>query len=159
MANKAFALLALAICVSHAAPAVALDLNSFRRANGLKPLAASAVLSARAREHAADMARRGSMDHAGFYARLRGVGPFAAENVATGCPTADCAYKMWTESSGHRANMLNSHVTHYGLASAKSADGQRYWALELATIAPPPRRHARDDGSYIHLWINGFPVR
>jgi uncharacterized protein YkwD len=110
--------------------ASALDLNSFRAQNGLPRLSVSAALSAKARAHAADMARRQSMDHNGFYERMRGSRS-AAENVAAGCPTADCVFKIWAESSGHRANMLNGSVTHYGLASARGADGQRYWVLEL----------------------------
>jgi uncharacterized protein YkwD len=109
---------------------LALDLNSFRAQHGLPRLAASGALDAKARAHAADMARRQSMDHAGFYERMRGHGA-AAENVGAGCPTADCVFKMWAESSGHRANMLNGSVTRYGLASATGADKVRYWVLEL----------------------------
>lgn len=135
--------LAVLALIAAATPALALDLNSFRRAHGMQPLKVSAVLAAKARAHAADMARRQSMDHAGFYTRMRGVGAFAAENVAAGCPTVDCAFKLWAESSGHRANMLNGMVTHYGLASDKGHDGIRYWVLELAMIGPPPSRHSR----------------
>lgn len=113
-------------------PVRAMDLNSFRAQHGLPRLKASAVLSAKARAHAADMARRRSMDHDGFIARMRGaVHSFAAENVAAGCATADCVFKLWAGSSGHRANMLNGSVTRYGLASAKGKDGLRYWVLEL----------------------------
>ncbi len=156
MRVRSLAVLAL---VALATPALALDLNSFRRAHGLKPLTPSAALAAKARAHSADMARRRSMDHDGFMARMRGVGAFAAENVAAGCPTADCAFKMWAESSGHRANMLNGSLTHYGLASAKGADGQRYWTLELANQSPPARRHGRGGDTAVHLWLNGLPVR
>lgn len=120
-----------AICALLASPAPALDLNSFRAQNGLPRLSESPVLSAKARAHAADMARRRSMDHNGFTERMRGARSAAAENVAAGCPTADCVFKIWAGSSGHRANMLNASVTHYGLASAKGADGMRYWVLEL----------------------------
>src|SRR5512139_2299463 len=95
-------LLALAItalaCAALAAPALALDLNSFRAQHGLKRLTASAALNAKARAHAADMARRGSLDHAGFYTRMRGTGSFAAENVAAGCGSADCVFKLWADS-------------------------------------------------------------
>jgi len=122
LAGAAFALLAT--------PALALDLNSFRAQHGMPKLSVSAALSAKARAHAADMARRRSMDHAGFYERMRGSAN-AAENVAAGCPTSDCVFKMWADSSGHRANMLNGSVTRYGLASARGQDGQRYWVLEL----------------------------
>ncbi len=152
--------LAVLALIALSAPALALDLNSFRRAHGLKPLTPSAALAAKARAHSADMARRHSMDHDGFTARMRGVGAFAAENVAAGCPTADCAFKMWAESSGHRANMLHASLTHYGLGSAAGAGGLRYWTLELADqSAPPVRRHGRRGDTSVHLWINGLPVR
>ena len=118
-------------------PVRAMDLNSFRAQHGLKPLKASAALAAKAREHAADMAQRQSMDHAGFAARMRGAGSVVAENVAAGCASADCAFKAWAESSGHRANMLNAGLTHYGLASATGRNGIRSWALELAAQATP----------------------
>ncbi len=151
--------LALAAAISAASTASALDLNSFRRAHGLKALSVSAALVAKARAHSADMARRQSMDHAGFYTRMRGVGAYAAENVAAGCPSADCTFKLWAESAGHRANMLNGSLTHYGLGSAKGTDGLRYWTLELATIAPsrhgkaPARRHPRAGDTYFELQI------
>jgi len=38
---------------------------------------------------------------------------------------------MWAKSGRHRANMLRRDVTHYGLASADSGNGKRYWVLEL----------------------------
>ena len=121
---------AIIACTLLTTPASALDLNSFRAQHGLPKLTASVALTAKARAHAADMARRQSMDHAGFSERMRGHRS-AAENVAAGCGTATCVFLLWVDSPGHRANMLNSSVTHYGLASAKGADGQRYWVLEL----------------------------
>lgn len=114
-----------------AAPAVALDLNSFRAQNGLPAMSSTAVLSSLAKAHADDLARRQAMDHNGFQERMRGFNT-AAENVAYGCDTADCVFQMWAGSPGHRANMLRGDIKHYGLASAKAANGQRYWVLELS---------------------------
>jgi uncharacterized protein YkwD len=112
-----------------ASPAVALDINSFRAQHRLPPLAVSSMLAAAAYSHAADMASRKSLDHNGF--RQRMVGSAGAENVAVGCPDADCAYQMWAKSSGHRKNMLMKGISNYGIASATAADGRVYWALEL----------------------------
>lgn len=121
----------LAACVA-ATPALALDINSFRAEHHLPRLTVSAALARAARAHARDMARRDSLDHDGFRAR---IGPLvksaAAENVAWGCATADCVYRVWAKSSGHRENMLMRTITHYGLASAAARNGRRYWALEL----------------------------
>ena len=113
-----------------ATPAQAVDLNGFRRANGLKPMQSNASLTSLAKTHAADMARRQSMDHAGFF-EVRARRGAAGENVAYGCADANCVMQKWIDSGPHRANMLRPDFTRYGLGSAVSASGQRYWALEL----------------------------
>jgi uncharacterized protein YkwD len=117
--------------VATCTPTLALDLNSFRAANGRPTLSASAMLSGIAYAHANDMARRKSLDHKGFRQRLSHTGSTAAENVLFGCADEDCAIRMWAKSAGHRANMLRGDVTSYGLASATAQGGRRYWTLEL----------------------------
>jgi uncharacterized protein YkwD len=112
-----------------ASPAFALDVNSFRAQHRLPPLSVSSMLSAAAHSHARDMAARRTLDHKGF--RQRMMGSAGAENVAYGCADADCAYRMWAKSAGHRRNMLMKGITSYGIASATAADGRRYWVLEL----------------------------
>src|SRR5918999_2823947 len=113
-----------------ASPVQATDLNSYRKANGLKPMSEHAALSALAKAHAADMARRGAMDHAGFF-DVRASRGARAENVAYGCADTNCAMQQWINSSPHRANMLRPDLTRYGLGSAVSAAGQRFWALVM----------------------------
>ena len=108
-------------------PETATSLNAFRTANGLPVLRSDAHLTALARAHAEDMARRGALDHAGFMQR-RGA---RAENVSYGCKDTPCAIRQWAGSSGHRRNMLLPEVRSYGLAYADSRSGRRYWALEL----------------------------
>ena len=115
-----------------ATPALALDLNSFRAQHGRPALSVSSSLSALAYSQAHSMATRTRLDHAGFRARIAGLGGgMHAENVAFGCDTEDCAIRMWARSGGHRANMLRGDVSAYGIASATGANGRRYWALEL----------------------------
>ncbi len=123
--------LGLAAAAATLAPAAAQDLNSLRRAHKLPPLAMSGPLSAAAAEHANDMARRNHLDHNGFKRRIGAISSAAAENVAYGCDTETCAFKMWSRSAGHRRNMLLRGVSAYGIASATSANGRRYWVLEL----------------------------
>src|SRR3954462_7415723 len=121
--------LALALLIPLlAAPAQAVDLNGFRRANGLKPMHANASLTSLAKTHATDMARRQSMDHVGFF-EVRARRGAAGENVAYGCPDTSCVMQKWIDSGPHRANMLRPDFTRYGLGSAVAASGQRYWAL------------------------------
>jgi uncharacterized protein YkwD len=127
--SLAIGVAALFVTAGAAAPALALDINSFRAQHKLPRLSVSSMLSAAAHSHASDMARRGSLDHNGF--RQRMVGSVGAENVAYGCADADCAYRMWAKSAGHRRNMLMKGITSYGIASAAASDGRRYWVLEL----------------------------
>lgn len=114
-----------------ATQALALDINSFRAQHRLPPLTVSSMLSAAATSHASDMAARKSLDHNGFRARMSGVATTAAENVAVGCADADCAYRMWAKSTGHRRNMLMKGIGSYGIASATAEDGRKYWVLSL----------------------------
>lgn len=126
----AVSLLALVVVTLVAMPAEAVDLNGFRRQNGLKAMSSNATLTSLAKAHAVDMARRQSMDHANFF-EVRAKRGAAGENVTVGCPDSGCAMQMWINSGPHRANMLRPDFSRYGLASAVSASGQQYWALVL----------------------------
>jgi uncharacterized protein YkwD len=123
------ALVIAAACA--AAPARALDINSFRTQHKLPPLAMSSTLAGLAYEQANAMAGRNHLDHNGFRQRLAFSGGRHAENVAFGCADEDCAYRVWARSAGHRRNMLLRDVSAYGIASATGKNGRKYWALEL----------------------------
>jgi Cysteine-rich secretory protein family len=96
-------------------------------------------LRALAQQHANDMARRNSLDHAGFM-QHRGPAGAVAENVAMGCETEACARRMWTQSPRHRANMMRGGCQ--AVASAVSASGRRYWAMEIGGSSIARVRHA-----------------
>ena len=127
---QASLMLAIVTCAFPAAAKDAVTVNGFRAAHGLKPLSANAKMAQLARAHAQDMARRESMDHAGFV-QQRGPAGARAENVAVGCADNPCAIRQWINSGPHRANMLLASARSYGLASAVSRSGARYWALIL----------------------------
>jgi hypothetical protein len=95
-------------------------------------------LHALAQQHANDMARRNSLDHAGFMAR-RGPAGAVAENVAVGCDTEACARRMWMQSPPHRANMMLGGCQ--AVATAVSASGRRYWAMEIGSDSLAGPRH------------------
>jgi uncharacterized protein YkwD len=86
------------------------------------------TLYALAQQHANDMARRNSLDHAGFR-RKRGPRGAVAENVAVGCADESCVRQMWMKSPHHRANMMIGGCQ--AIASAVSKNGRRYWAMEI----------------------------
>jgi uncharacterized protein YkwD len=111
-------------------PETATSLNGFRASHGLSQLDTDSNLTALASEHSADMARRDSLDHDGFMTR-RGPRGARAENVAYGCKETACVIQQWVNSSGHRKNMLIPGLTRYGLASATSSSGRKYWTLLL----------------------------
>lgn len=93
-----------------------------------------------AQQHANDMARRSSLDHAGFMSR-RGPAGVVAENVAMGCDTEACARRMWMNSAPHRRNMMLGGCQ--AVASAVSASGRRYWAMEIGDYNPTGTKHTR----------------
>jgi len=109
-------------------PETATSLNGFRASHGLSLLSTDGTLAALASEHAADMARRDSLDHDGFMTQ-RGPRGARAENVAYGCQESACVIQQWINASGHRRNMLIPGLTRYGLASATSPSGRKYWTL------------------------------
>jgi Cysteine-rich secretory protein family len=86
------------------------------------------TLYALAQQHAYDMARRNSLDHAGFF-KHRGPAGAVAENVAVGCRDEACARRAWMKSPHHRANMALGGCQ--AIASAVSKNGRRYWAMEI----------------------------
>ena len=86
------------------------------------------TLYALAQQHANDMARRNSLDHAGFMTQ-RGPKGAAAENVAVGCADEACAMRAWMNSPHHRANLALGGCQ--AVASAVSKSGRRYWAMEI----------------------------
>jgi len=92
-----------------------------------------------AQQHANDMARRNSLDHAGFM-QHRGPAGAVAENVAMGCETEACARRMWMQSPQHRANMMLGGCQ--AVASAVSASGRRYWAMLIGGSSRAGARRA-----------------
>jgi len=106
----------------------ALCAASVLAAVGAAHAASCATLYALAQQHANDMARRNSLDHAGFF-KHRGPAGAAAENVAVGCATEACARRAWMASPHHRANMMLGGCQ--AIASAVAKNGRRYWAMEI----------------------------
>ena len=115
----------------------------WKRFGAASPLAHSSVLERIAFAHAADMAARGRMEHAGAdgstsaeratragYRWLR-----IAENVAAGQPTPDAAVASWLESAGHCANLMDPAYTEMGAGFA-AGEGGPYWAQVFGTPAP-----------------------
>lgn len=110
-----------------------------RIAAGLQATSPDALLADIAARIAQDNAARRVLDHrdgqGSDLATRLGLYPYraAAENLAMGTPNGAVVVKLWLDSPPHRANLMNAEVTRHGLARARAADGQDYWALVLAT--------------------------
>ncbi len=96
--------------------------NSHRARHGLRPLQVDLRLMQSARRHAAWMASRRLMQHG------RAA---VAENIAAGQSTPGEAVRDWMNSSGHRANILNSRYSRIGVAAYRGPDGQVYWCQQF----------------------------
>ena len=97
--------------------------NEQRASRGLKPLVMSTELVASARKHTSWMCRTRSLVHT-----TKAVG----ENIALGQRSADEAVRDWMNSSGHRANILNTGYTRIGVAAYQiGAEGAVYWCQQF----------------------------
>jgi Cysteine-rich secretory protein family len=84
-----------------------------------------ALMQRLAQQHSNDMARRNSMDHAGFHNRAKQGA--RAENVAMGSTTKAGTMAQWWTSPGHARNMLLPGCK--AVAHAVSKSGQYYWTM------------------------------
>ena len=117
--------------------------NAERKKAGLSALFASARLMHAARIQADQMAQSQVVAHTvpgarfpDLNSRLTAVGydyRTYAENVAWNQANTAAAVTAWMNSSGHRANILNSQFTETGAAMARSAKGEPYWVQVFGT--------------------------
>lgn len=110
-------------------------LNGLRAEAGLGPVTPSPRLEEAAMAHALDMASNGFFSHdgsdgsdVGDRVRRAGYGWCrVAENIAQGQDSLTEVLGAWVASPGHRANMLLSDITDYGMVRAPG----NIWVLVL----------------------------
>lgn len=115
-------------------------MNQYRRANGRKTLLPDARLMKAAQAHSEAMARHQLMVHqtAGeksFQQRLRKQGypqVYCAENIAR-ARGAELVHRLWTESPGHRKNLMGKRYARVGIGLAGG-----YWTANYAEAVGPP---------------------
>jgi uncharacterized protein YkwD len=113
--------------------ALLVEMNAVRVARGRAPLRMSATLRRPARAQSRYLLRTGQLTHEGpdgapFWTRLVEAGyprnRWMAENLAElgGCDrtTARRTVRMWMDSPGHRANLLNRRYRWVGVGSASA---------------------------------------
>jgi uncharacterized protein YkwD len=109
-------------------------ISAFRHQHGEDSVVISATLTRIAQEQANAMATRDALDHnalAPFSSRIgRSSLSRAAENIAYGYADFASTLKQWTNSAGHRANLLLHGAKWIGVAHAQN--GHRiYWAMVI----------------------------
>ena len=128
-------------CIPSDNPAVLI--SAFRHQHGEGPVAISPALTRVAQEQANAMAVRDLLDHnalAPFSSRIsRSRFNRAAENIAYGHADFASTLKQWTNSAGHRANLLLHGAKWVGVAHAQNGH-RTYWAMviggEITAIQP-----------------------
>lgn len=106
--------------------------NQIRRENGLSELTYDWELCRVARIKSQDMKENGYFSHTSPtygspFQMMKSFGiryKSAGENIAKGQPSPEAVVNAWMNSSGHRANILNSAFTHIGVGYAS---GGSYW--------------------------------
>ncbi|MGM9526855.1 MAG: SafA/ExsA family spore coat assembly protein [Oscillospiraceae bacterium] len=106
--------------------------NNIRQQNGLQPLTANWELSRVARYKSQDMLENGYFSHNSptYGSPFQMITAFglsyrtAGENIAKGYASAQAVVNGWMNSSGHRANILNSSYKQIGVGYV--AQGH-YW--------------------------------
>ncbi|MCH3964432.1 MAG: CAP domain-containing protein [Clostridium sp.] len=109
--------------------------NVERNKNGLASLKANAELSKVASVKAQDMIDKNYFSHTSPtygspFDMMQKFGikyTAAGENIAYGQKTPAEVMNGWMNSSGHRANILNSNFTEIGVGVAKDKNGTPYW--------------------------------
>lgn len=112
--------------VSYADQVLALT-NRERTSRGLRALSYSSCADGYADSWARSLSLAGVLSHQPLSLILaactaRSVG----ENVAYGNVTPEQLVKMWMDSAGHRANILNAGFTHLGVGDVKLSSGRVY---------------------------------
>jgi uncharacterized protein YkwD len=109
-------------------------ISAFRHQHGEDSVVISAALTRIAQKQANAMAMRDSLDHnalAPFSTRIGGSGfNRAAENIAYGHADFAGTLEQWSNSAGHRANLLLPGAKWIGVAHAQN-DHRIYWAMVI----------------------------
>lgn len=106
-------------------------INQVRRQHHVSPLRKSGRLSKAARRHSRSMVAHRFFEHGDYLGRIRQTGYFngahswtAAENIAWGSgryATPMSIFKLWMNSAGHRANILNPRLREIGIGIHRGA--------------------------------------
>jgi uncharacterized protein YkwD len=143
-------------------------INEERTQANLDPLQMDRQLSEAAQLHSESMADDDFFSHYG----VDGSSPFdriedagyqyarAAENLAAGYQTPEAVVQGWMNSSGHRANILNSDLTEIGVGyeylanDTGSVNYNSYWTTTFGTPSMPSEKQMNSEEKMNPDFIN-----
>ena len=134
-------IMAITATVAHADD-MAETISRYRREHGLSTVRTDPQLTAIARRQAQAMAASGEMDHSvagSFSSRISGVpASTAVENIAAGTKTWAETFRIWQNSPGHNANLLQARADSVGVAFARNDQTRHkiFWAMVIAEKSP-----------------------
>src|SRR5215510_248720 len=134
-------ILAITATLAHAED-MAEMISHYRREHGLSAVKTDPQLTAIAERQAKAMAASGTLDHSvagSFSSRVSAVNANrAAENIAAGTKTWAETFRMWQNSPGHNANLLQARADSVGVAVARNEQTRYkiFWAMVIAEKAP-----------------------
>jgi uncharacterized protein YkwD len=119
-------------------------INDYRAQNGVPKLQVSISLTKASHWLSTDMATKDYFDHTdslkrAFNIRIASFGypssAYVGENIAAGNSTAQGTFTQWKNSSGHRANMLNSNYRVIGVARSRNPESTYgwYWTTDFGS--------------------------
>jgi uncharacterized protein YkwD len=146
-------------------------ISQYRHEHGLSTVKTDPQLTAIAERQAKAMAASGIMDHsvAGpFASRVAGAHTgMAAENIAAGTKTWSETLRMWQNSPGHNANLLQSQADSVGVAVARNEQTRykTFWAMVIADKIPKKKEKGSKVaesggtwGSYSSFGVSENPI-
>ena len=116
--------------------------NKERKARGIAPVAIETRVQTASQRHSNYQAKYGKMTHnepvPNYRAveRMKNAGYKAGwwgENVAAGQTSCAQVMSAWMHSAGHKANILNPHFKHIGVAAQKTSGGVWFWTMDFGS--------------------------
>ena len=121
-------------------------INAQRSLAGLSELGFDYRLNIVADQHSADMALNGCFQHdscdgTNTFDRILAVYPRGGamgEIIAAGFKDAPSVVDAWMNSPGHRAQILGSDFTAFGVGLVKGGSFGTYWTVDFGALPPVP---------------------
>ena len=142
-------------------------INAQRSLAGLSELGFDYRLNIVADQHSRDMAVNGCFQHdscdgTNTFDRILAVYPRGGamgEIIAAGFKDAQSVVDAWMNSPGHRAQILGSDFTAFGVGLVKGGSFGTYWTVDFGALPPVPTVPEPNVGLLAALGLIGVALR